>query len=197
MLNYDTQDSRIFILGDGGFANELLAYFKAHTKFNPQLVPKGKVAEYQKAAENSWSILGSGHPHIKRRMVTEAVGQFACFVHPKAVVHALRIEPGSVIAPGVILAPNTTIGKHVLVNYNATVGHDSVVGDFSVVSPTAAIGGNCKIGKGVYVGAGALVRENLTIADNVVIGMGAVVVKDILDPGITVVGIPARKMEKP
>ena len=196
MLYFDAQDSRIFILGDGGFAQELREYFLKYTKFQPELVPPRMVAEYRRKAEQSWTILGSGHPHIKRQMAAEAVGQFASFVHPKAIIHALRIGPGSVIAPGAVLAPNSVVEKHVLVNYNATIGHDTHIGEFSVVSPNASVGGKCKLGKGVYVGAGANIKENLTIADGVTLGMGAVVVKDITEPGITVVGIPARKLEK-
>lgn len=190
---------RIFILGDGGFARELEAYYKIYGS-PVTLIPRDKIAWYQEQTSKSqtWTILGSGKIEIKKKMLEEARGKFASFIHPRSIVcvHTRKIGAGSIIAPAAVIAPNTKIGKHVLVNYSATIGHDSTVGDLSVISPNASIGGNCHLGNKVYVGAGAMIREDLKIADGVVIGMGAVVTKDILDPNITVVGIPARPLER-
>lgn len=83
-----------------------------------------------------------------------------------------------------------------------------------VVSPYAKLGCNCKIaqfvtigsearydrfgapkiGDRVFIGAGAQIIGDITIADDVVIGANAVVTKDILEPGITIAGVPARKV---
>jgi serine O-acetyltransferase len=81
-----------------------------------------------------------------------------------------------------------------------------------VVSPDAHIGANCRIQEGVniaatsgsdkgptigdnvFIGTGAKLIGDIKIADNVVIAANAVVVKDILEPGITVGGIPAKKI---
>ena len=83
-----------------------------------------------------------------------------------------------------------------------------------VVSASAKIGKNCKIlsdvtiggqgrydrpgaptiGDRVFISSGARIIGPITIANDVVIGANAVVVKDITEPGITVGGIPAKKI---
>lgn len=80
-----------------------------------------------------------------------------------------------------------------------------------IVNPKARIGRNCKIhgnccigstggypddspiiGDNVDIGQGAQILGGIRIADGVKIGAGTVVVKDILEPGVTVVGVPGR-----
>ena len=46
------------------------------------------------------------------------------------------------------------------------------------------------------VGAGAKIIGNVKIADNIKIAAGAVVVNSFMEPGITIAGIPARKINK-
>lgn len=50
------------------------------------------------------------------------------------------------------------------------------------------------IGNNVFIATGAKVLGDITIADGVVIGANAVVVKDILEPNITVGGVPTKKI---
>lgn len=81
-----------------------------------------------------------------------------------------------------------------------------------VVSNDARIGENCrlqegvnigatngsaaapKIGNNVFIGTGAKLIGDITIADDVAIGANAVVVKSILEPGVTYGGVPAKKI---
>ena len=81
-----------------------------------------------------------------------------------------------------------------------------------VVSTAARIGRNCRIHEGVnigctngerqaavigdnvFIGTGAKIIGNVTIADNIVIGAGAVVTKSFSEHGITLGGVPARKI---
>lgn len=50
------------------------------------------------------------------------------------------------------------------------------------------------IGDNVYLGSGSKVIGNVRIADKCCVGANAVVVKDILESGITVAGVPAQKV---
>lgn len=50
------------------------------------------------------------------------------------------------------------------------------------------------IGDNVIIGMGAMIIGGVTIADNISIGAGAVVTKSFLEPGITIAGVPARKI---
>ena len=200
----------IFILGSGGFANELQSYIENLMATNSTIRPDSKIyfvddrdpkaltvkEYYNKISSLSspyYSIMGSGKCDVKQKMSKEIVEPLFSLIHPWARVINSKVGKGSVIAPGAVLAPRSKIGKHVLCNYNCTIGHDAVIGDLSVVGPNASISGNVTLGEGVYIGAGASVRENLTIGDGAVVGMGAVVIKDV-PPGMTVVGVPAKEI---
>lgn len=50
------------------------------------------------------------------------------------------------------------------------------------------------IGNNVYLGSGCKVIGSVKIADNVAVGANAVVTKDILVDGISVAGVPAKKV---
>lgn len=51
------------------------------------------------------------------------------------------------------------------------------------------------IGDNVMMGAGAKVIGHVRIADNIKIGAGAVVVSSFTEPGITIGGVPARRLK--
>lgn len=50
------------------------------------------------------------------------------------------------------------------------------------------------IGNNVFLGTGCKVIGGVKIADGCVVGANAVVVKDVLEEGITVAGVPAKKV---
>lgn len=52
------------------------------------------------------------------------------------------------------------------------------------------------IGNNVMIGVGAKIIGNVKIADNIKIAAGAVVVHSFTEPGITIAGIPAKKVSK-
>jgi serine O-acetyltransferase len=81
------------------------------------------------------------------------------------------------------------------------------------VNSGARIGCNCKIypgvtigetrtdaipaprlGDNVHIGAGAAIIGDIDIADDIAIGANAVVVHSFAEPGITLAGVPARKV---
>ena len=81
----------------------------------------------------------------------------------------------------VIVNPKVRIGKNCKIHGNCCIGSTGGYPDYSPV-----------IGDNVDIGQGAQVLGGIRIADGVKIGAGAVVVKDVLTPGVTVVGVPAR-----
>lgn len=190
----------VFILGSGGFAKELGVYFQTTSSSSiiyvddvagEDTIPIDQYNELIKLNNPRFmSIMGSGKPSIKFKMLSQIKGPIITYKHPSAVILG-EIGEGCVIAPSAVVAPHVIIGKHVLVNYCASTGHNTVIEDLAVISPNASVGGFCKIGRGVYIGAGANIREHITIGANATIGMGAVVVKDVPD-GVTAVGVPAR-----
>lgn len=85
----------------------------------------------------------------------------------------------------VIVNPKARIGRNCTIHGNCCIGSDGGYPDDSPV-----------IGDNVDIGQFAQIIGGIRIADNVRIGAGAVVVKDVLTPGVTVVGVPAHIVEK-
>lgn len=52
------------------------------------------------------------------------------------------------------------------------------------------------LGKGVELGVGAKVIGDVVLADGIQVGANAVVTKSFLEPGITIAGVPAKKISK-
>ncbi len=131
-----------------------------------------------------------------RRRESEAVGLqcLATVIHPQASVspHA-HLATGCLVAAQAVVAPRARVGHGVIVNHGAVVDHDVTVGDFTHVAPGARLGGGVSIGAGVLVGAGAAVLPGRKVCDGVIIGAGAVVNRDIDEPG-TWAGLPARRI---
>ena len=82
----------------------------------------------------------------------------------------------------VIVNPKSRIGKNCTIHGNCCIGSKGGYPDDSPV-----------IGDNVDIGQFAQILGGITIADNVRIGAGAVVVKDITTPGVTVTGVPAKE----
>lgn len=81
----------------------------------------------------------------------------------------------------------------VIYNGDVTVGENCHVHTFSSCVDSGN-GDVPTIGDNVVIGIGAKIVGGVTIADNISIGAGAVVTKDFLEPGITIAGVPARKI---
>jgi len=84
----------------------------------------------------------------------------------------------------VVINARTKIGDNCKIYSDVTIG---IHGRYDM-------DGAPEIGNRVFIGSGARIIGNIRIADDIVIGANTVVVHDILEPGITVGGIPARKI---
>lgn len=139
-----------------------------------------------------------GEP-AKRKAVVESLPaetEFPILIHPAAVISDwVKFTEGAVITAGVIATCNIKIGKHAHLNLHTTIGHDCMIGDYFTTAPGVNISGSCEIGNNVYIGTNASVKQGIRICDDVTIGMGAVVVKNIEEPG-TYIGNPAVKFKK-
>ncbi|MCP3986029.1 MAG: acetyltransferase, partial [bacterium] len=62
--------------------------------------------------------------------------------------------------------------------------------------PGCRVSGDVTLGEDVLLGAGTVIRNGVTIARGVVTGASSCVVKDILEPDITVAGVPAKKLAR-
>lgn len=109
--------------------------------------------------------------------------------------HRLSVKLGFTI-PVNVFAEGLSIPHYgtIVVHGNARIGKNCRLQEGVTIGATdgsheaAIIGNNC------YFGSGAKVIGAVTIADDVAVGAGAVVTGDILEPGTTWGGVPAKKI---
>ena len=200
----------VAIFGTGGFAREvacilhdlergdcIVAFHEPDEVYEAREL-LGVPVQPQSAFDpaNHRAVIGIGDPAIREKVLGELPIEtvFDTLIHPTVVMSKwVEVGAGSVICAGCILTCQISIGAHCHVNLNTTVGHDCTFGDFCTVAPGTNISGNCDFGNRVDVGTQASFRQHVRICDDAVIGMGAVVVKDIVEAG-TYVGVPAKKV---
>lgn len=140
-----------------------------------------------------------GDPGLRRRSV-EAVerygGAFTSLIHP-TVSRGPRVTIGNgcLLLPMSSLTTDISIADFVSINPGCTLGHDVRVGRFVNLSPGTRLSGFVEVEEGADLGAGSVVLPGLTVGAGAVIGAGGVAVRDV-GPGLTVVGVPARPLER-
>ena len=145
-----------------------------------------------------WLFLAIGNADSRERLAALADGvKWYTAIHPAAVISRLNtsVGEGSAVMANAVINPFARVGRHCIVNTGAIVEHDNVIEDFVHVSVGARLAGEVRVGRKTWIGVGATVRNGICICENCMIGAGAVVVRDITEPG-TYVGVPAGPIEK-
>ncbi|WP_280770608.1 acetyltransferase [Salipaludibacillus daqingensis] len=157
----------------------------------------GKVDDYRKYIDDCEIFVAIGHNKIRQVIqeeIEEAGATIPVLIHPSAIIGTdVVLHSGTTVMAGAVINCSTKIGKSCIINTGATVDHDNVIEDYVHVSPGVNIAGNVKIGKGTWVGIGSVVSNNLNITKECTVGAGAVVVRDIDEPGIYI-GAPVKKI---
>lgn len=112
----------------------------------------------------------------------------------------VEIGEGSLFCSFTHVTSNVKIGKYFHANIYSYIAHDCVIGDYVTFAPGVKCNGNINIEDHAYIGTGAIIKQGtpdkpLVIGKGAIVGMGAVVTKSV-PPGVTVVGNPARILEK-
>lgn len=106
-------------------------------------------------------------------------------------LYRLRLKTGFTVPPNVFKEGLSLLHTGtIIVNGTAKVGKNCVLQCCTNISRYVKIGDN------VYIAPGVKILDNVEIADGVIIGANSVVSRSILEPNITVVGAPARKVIK-
>lgn len=106
---------------------------------------------------------------------------------------------------GIEIHPAARIGRRLIIDHGmgVVIGETAEVGDDVYMYHQVTLGGTTlsrgkrhpTIGNGVIIGAGAKILGPFTVGDNARIGSNAVVLEAV-PPGATMVGIPARPVER-
>ena len=143
--------------------------------------------------------LGVADPRVRSTLAEKCDAARISIVGTQAsnvvIMDDVEIGEGACLSPFVALTSNIRIGRAFHGNLYSYVEHDCIIGDFVTFAPGAKCNGNVTVGDFAYIGAGATIRQGITIGAGATVGMGAVVVKDVA-PDVTVVGNPARILEK-
>ncbi len=130
---------------------------------------------------------------IQEKIVEQGLN-LVSLIHPSAIIGTdVEIGIGTVVMAGVVINSSTMIGKGCIINTSSSLDHDNTIEDYVHISPGMRTAGSVSIGKGTWLGIGSIVSNNVNICSGCKVGAGAVVVKDITEPG-TYIGVPVRRI---
>lgn len=177
------------VYADGGGDDELLA--------SRGIPLRGSIDVFESSPTPYVIAIGAGPV---RRLIDQRLSSLGVecpvLIHPSSTQgFAVDLGPGSVVCSHVSITTNVRLGRHVHLNLNSTIGHDCRIGDYVTVSPLVAVSGRVVVYAGASLGTSSAVIEQLTIGEDAVVGAGAVVTRPV-KAGTTVVGIPARSLER-
>jgi serine O-acetyltransferase len=106
---------------------------------------------------------------------------------------------------GIEIHPGAQIGRRVVIDHGmgVVIGETAILGDDAYLYHQVTLGTastskgkrHPTVGRNVILGAGAKILGDIVVGDGARVGANAVVVSDV-QPGQTVVGIPARPVER-
>jgi sugar O-acyltransferase (sialic acid O-acetyltransferase NeuD family) len=142
------------------------------------------------------AVLAIGDNRARQRLARELKAPWVSVVHSAAWVDpTVKVGAGAVIFAGAVVQAEAIIGAHAIVNTGATVDHDCVIGDFVHLAPGASLAGAVTVGEGGFLATGSVAVPLAKIGPWATVGAGAVVLGEVA-AGETVVGVPARRLER-
>jgi len=197
-------NKKIAVIGAGGHAKVVASIIHAMGKSilafyddNPKKIGTSifgiRVKDKKELVENSDqdAIIAIGNNQVRKKICNELNLNWVSVIHPFSFVHPeVEIGAGTVVCAGSIIQPGAKIGSHVIINTKSSVDHDTIVGDYSHIS-VAHLAGGASIDEGVFLALHSVVLPFVHIGSWSIVGAGAVVTKNV-DPGLTVIGVPAR-----
>ncbi|WP_122900931.1 acetyltransferase [Acinetobacter sp. B51(2017)] len=188
-----TQDYELVFIDDG----ENSALVNGHKVYN--------FDEFTKLpAQEKYVAIAIANSKIREKLVVKlnlaGIKTWSVYADTMIMMDDVKIGEGAVLCNHVHLTSNIQIGKCFHANYFSYVAHDCVISDYVTFAPGVKCNGNIHIHDHAYIGTGAVIKQGkpdkpLVIGKGAIVGMGAVVTKSV-PAGVTVVGNPARILEK-
>lgn len=187
-LRMDEQDARLVFIDDDPWASSINGHpVWMFDRFTDE------------PAKERFAVLAIADSAIRQKLDIRChdagVGIVGATAANVIVMDDVEIGPGALLSPFVTLTSNIRIGRCFHANLYSYVEHDCVIGDYVTFAPGVHCNGNVTIGDHAYIGSGAILRQGVSVGSGATVGMGAIVTKDV-PPGVTVIGNPARILEK-
>ena len=120
---------------------------------------------------------------------------FAVLLHPNVNTKRALLGYNIAIFQNVFLGPNTKIGSHTIIHAGCMIAHDVQIGENCFIAPGAQLLGGVVIGDNVFIGANSVCLPKSAIGNGATVGAASVVSGNV-DDGVTMMGVPARKIFK-
>lgn len=181
---------------NSALAQEMLACLHEQDKNAQTLSPE----DFLNGVRNpDWKYAVSVNQDIELRskivsvLDNENLERIAPTIHRTAyVADTGNVLPGTFVFPFSMVGHSSTVEKDCVLAPYSLVGHRSTLGQGSVMQPGATVAGSTSIGKFCILNLKCTILDKIKICDNVTIAAGAMVTKDIVEPG-RYIGAPARK----
>jgi UDP-3-O-[3-hydroxymyristoyl] glucosamine N-acyltransferase len=139
---------------------------------------------------NNNTIGGVGFGYEKNEF-----GEYELMPHIGNVIINNNVEIGNNTAIDRAVLGSTILMENCKVDNLVHIAHGVVVGRNSLIIANAMIGGSTIIGDNVWFAPSASILQKKNIANNATIGMGAVILKDVLE-GEVIIGNPGKPLQK-
>ena len=176
----------IYILGNGGFANEVGSYLKfmgltsyMRLTFNENNFFLDNTI-FHPVIDDSYDntfILGTGDLHTRSKAIELVCKSYPntrmnrlfrnVIVDSKTIITVNNKGYGNIYCPGTkILSPEIIIGNFNLFNANCTLCHDNILGNNNILCPNIMSLGNVKIGNNNFIGSSVTILPGVSMGDN-------------------------------
>lgn len=175
----DVFDPWVAVLGAGPHGRQIAKLIGSAKLYDDNLDGYRSIEEGARAHRY---VIGAAWPDVRRQVAAKLAGI------------GEANGTGVVAFPGARLGCDVELGEHVHILFNAVISHGCKVGHFSTICAGAVLAGEVEVGEGVLIGANATVLHGgIRIGAGATVGAGAVVTHDV-EPGETVIGVPAQRL---
>lgn len=209
-MTYIAKRKDLIIIGAGGHALSVIASIGSRYKiagfidtnkdgeFCGYPILARSIADIENSGDYCFFIAIGDNETRKRyfNQLSEAGLEVISVIDKNAVVDKdVKIGKGNFVGKLAVIVSGSEIGDNNLINSKALIEHGCKLGSHINISTNATLNGDVVVEDGVYFGSSAVCNGQKTLGENAVIGSGAVVVENV-EPEITVVGVPAKKLVK-
>lgn len=176
-----------------GFIDDNLDALSGFANYPPVV---GTIREYLPKPEDIFvcSIGGASRKSCMENILNKG-GEFMTMIHPTSRIGTnVKIGKGCYVGAYTIIAADANIGDYNFIQSHTIVGHDVRIGTFNRIDSYVMLVGGTVIGNCCVLNTRAMINHNVEVGDGAHVGACSLVIQNV-NPGITVFGIPARRIK--